>query len=136
MLKFLSFKKRRVFIKVYFESQFKFCPLEWMFHGRQVNNKINRLHERALRMIYEYSTFSFDTLLGKYMSFSVYDRNIQQPSLKMYKVTKGLAPTAISSLFLQCCNNRHTRSQSDISVPHVNTIYFGQNSIRYLEPLI
>ena len=122
MLKFLSFKKRRVFIKVYFESQFKFCPLESMFHGRQVNNKINRLHERTLRMIYEYSTFSFDTLLGKDMSFSVCDRNIQQLTLKMYKVTKGLAPAAISSLFLQCSNNRHTRSQSDISVPHVNTI--------------
>ena len=54
----------------------------------------------------------------------------------MYKVTKGLAPTSISSLFLQCSNNRHTRSQSDFSVPQVNTVYFGQNSIRYFRPLI
>ena len=54
----------------------------------------------------------------------------------MYKVTKGLAPTAISSLFLQCSNNRHTRSQSDFSIPQVNTVYFGQNSIKYLGPLI
>ena len=70
------------------------------------------------------------------MSFSVYDRNIQQLALEMYKVTKRLAPTAISSLFSQCTNNRHTRSQSDFSVPQVNTVYFGQNSIRYLRPLI
>ena len=54
----------------------------------------------------------------------------------MYKVTKSLAPTATSSLFLQCSNNRHTRSQLGFSVPQVNTIYFGQNSIRYLGPLI
>ena len=53
-----------------------------MFHGRQVN-KINRLHERALRMIYEDSTSSFDTLLEKDMSFSVHDRNIQQLALEM-----------------------------------------------------
>ena len=52
------------------------------------------------------------------------------------EVTKGLAPTAISSLFLQCSNNRHTRSQSDFSIPQVNTVYFGQNSIWYLGPLI
>ena len=70
------------------------------------------------------------------MSFSVHDRNIQQLTPEMYKVTKGLAPTAISSLFLHCSNNRHTRSQSDFSVPQVNTVYFGQNSIRYLGPLI
>ena len=47
------------------------------------------------------------------MSFSARDRNIQQLALEMYKVTKGLASTAISSLFLQFSNNRHTRSQSD-----------------------
>ena len=87
MFQFLTFKKRRALIKAYFESQFKYCPLVWMFHGRQVNNKINRLHERALRMISE-------------DSFSVHDRNIQQLALEMCKVAKGLAPTAISSLFL------------------------------------
>ena len=41
----------------------------------------------------------------------------------MYKVTKGLAVTATSSLFLQCSNNRHKQSQSDFSVPLVNTVY-------------
>ena len=34
MFKFLTFEKRRVLIKAYFESQFKYCPLVWMFHGR------------------------------------------------------------------------------------------------------
>ena len=34
MLKFLTFKKRRVLFKAYFESQFKYCPLVWMFHGK------------------------------------------------------------------------------------------------------
>ena len=57
-----------------------------MFHGRQVNNKINCLHERALRMIYEDSTSSFDTLLEKDMSFSNHDRNIQQLALEIYEV--------------------------------------------------
>ena len=94
----------------------------WMFHGRQVNKKINCLHERALSMIYEDSTSSFDTLLEKDMSLSVHDRNIQQLTLEMYKVAKGLAPTPISSLFLQCSNNTRTRSQSDFSIAQVNTV--------------
>ena len=66
-------------------------------------------------MIYEDSTSLFDTLLEKYMPFSVHDRNIQQLTLEMYKVKKGLAPTSISTLFLQCSNSRHTRSQSDFN---------------------
>ena len=135
MFKFLTFEKRRVLIKSYFESQFKYCPLVWMFHGRQVNNKINHLYEIALRMIYEDSTSSFDTLLDKDMSFSVHNRNIQQLAREVYNAAKGLAPTAKSSLFLQCSNNRHIRSQSDFSIPQVNTVYFGQYSIRYLGPV-
>ena len=54
----------------------------------------------------------------------------------MYKVANDLVTNTISSLFLQCSNNRHTRLQSDFSIPQVNTVYFGQNSTRYLGPLI
>ena len=74
--------------------------------------------------------------LGKDMPFSVHVRNIQQLALEMYKVTKGHAPTAVSSSFLQYSNNGHTRLQSDFSVPQVNKVYFGRNSIRYLVPLM
>ena len=45
-------------------------------------------------------TSLFDTPLEKDISFSVHDRNIQQLALEMDKLAKGLAPTAISSLFL------------------------------------
>ena len=72
--------------------------------------------------------------IGKDMLF--YVRNIKQLALEMYKVTKGHAPTAVSSLFLQYSNNRHTRLESDFSVPQVNKVYFGRNSIRYLVPLM
>ena len=47
--KFLPFKKRRILFKAFIESQFKCCPLVWMFHGKQINDKVNKLHERALR---------------------------------------------------------------------------------------
>ena len=74
--------------------------------------------------------------IGKDVLFSVHVRNIKQLALEMYKVTKGHAPTALSSLFLQYSNNRHTRLESDFSVPQVNKAYFGRNSVRYLVPLM
>ena len=47
----LSFEKSRTLIKSFVESQFGYCPLVWMFHNRKENNKINRLHERSLRIL-------------------------------------------------------------------------------------
>ena len=50
--KFMSKDKLRILTKSFVESQFGYCPLIWMFHNRTLNNKINKLHERALRLVY------------------------------------------------------------------------------------
>ena len=44
-------------------SQFNYCPIVWMWHGRGLNNKINNLHERKLRIVYQDKKFNFETLL-------------------------------------------------------------------------
>ena len=43
----ISLEKRRIVMKTFIESQFNYCFLIWMFHSRNINNKINRLHERT-----------------------------------------------------------------------------------------
>ena len=45
---YMPLEKRRIVMKTFIESQFKYCPLIWMFHPRTINNKINHLYERAL----------------------------------------------------------------------------------------
>ena len=75
--KFLPFKKRRILFKAFIESQFKYCPLVWMFHGRQTNDKTNKLHERALRLVYNNTITSFEELLVKNKTFTIHHQNIQ-----------------------------------------------------------
>ena len=50
--KFISTEKRHVIFKGFTISQFTYCPLAWMFHTKQLNNRINSLHEKALRVSY------------------------------------------------------------------------------------
>ena len=51
--RFIDMKKRRMIFKAFISSQFSYCPLVWMFHKRELNNRINRLHERSLRLVYQ-----------------------------------------------------------------------------------
>ena len=53
-------------------SQFGYCPLIWMFHSGRLNNKINSIHERALRITYQYHTSSFQELPNKDNSVSIH----------------------------------------------------------------
>ena len=50
--KYMPQKKLRITMKAFVSSQFAYCPLIWMFHSRQINYKINKLHQRALRIVY------------------------------------------------------------------------------------
>ena len=59
VVKFLPFKKS------FYESEFKYCLLLQIFHGRQINDKINKLHERALRIVYNDTFTSFEEFLVK-----------------------------------------------------------------------
>ena len=45
---FMSSDKIEMFMKAFILSQFNYCPLIWMFHSRELNNRINHIHERAL----------------------------------------------------------------------------------------
>ena len=50
---FMSITQKRIIMKSFIESQFGYCPLVWMFHSRSLNNRINHIHERALRIVYK-----------------------------------------------------------------------------------
>ena len=76
----------------FIESQFSYCPLVWMFHSRTLNNRINKLHEMALRLVYKESKLTFEELLRKDNSFSIHHRNLQKLATEMYKVHNDLSP--------------------------------------------
>ena len=48
-----------------------------MFHNRALNNRINRIHERALRLVYQNTNLSFGELLELDNAVTVHQRNLQ-----------------------------------------------------------
>ena len=62
---YLSLERRRTLMKAFIESQFAYCPLIWMFCQRSSNTRINHLHERALRIVYNNNESIFEDLLKK-----------------------------------------------------------------------
>ena len=65
IIPYMDLSKRRMVMNAFFNSQFNYCPLIWMCHNRTTNRKINMLHERCLRIIYNDKQSSFKMLLEK-----------------------------------------------------------------------
>ena len=53
---YMSIPKRKLLMNSFFTSCFNYCPLTWMCHSLTMNNKINRLHERCLRIVHSDKT--------------------------------------------------------------------------------
>ena len=76
----ISVKKqveKYLLMNAFFTSQFSYCPPVWICHSRTNNDKINRLHERCLRIVYNDKESSFNNLLEKDGSVSIHTRNTQ-----------------------------------------------------------
>ena len=97
----------------FFKSQFSHCPLSWMFNSRALNNKINRLYERCLRIIYNDNTSSFTDLLEIDNLVSVHHRNIQVLANELWKFVNGLSPKLVNNCFkLNNMTVYYTRNKS------------------------
>ena len=79
----MSLEKRRIVMKTFIESQFNYYALICMFYSRTINNKINRLHEMALKIVYSDFKLSLEGLLMKDNSFSINERNIQSLAIEI-----------------------------------------------------
>ena len=49
----MEFPKKKSLMKAFITSLFRFCSLIWMLHSRSLNNPINDIHEKALRLPYK-----------------------------------------------------------------------------------
>ena len=70
-----------------------------MFYSRKLTNRINDLHYRAFRIIYQENSMTFDELLKKDGSVKIHYRNIQKLVSEMYKVKNHLSPTMMHEIF-------------------------------------
>ena len=55
----MDLPKREFLMKAFITSQFSYFPLMWMLHSRTLNNRINNIQERALRLTYKDNKSSF-----------------------------------------------------------------------------
>ena len=124
-------------MKDFIASQFSYCPLVWMFHSRTLNNRINKIHERALRLVYKNETFlSFDDILKRNKSVPIHQKNLQLLATEIYKIKNDLGPKIMKDTFHFIQKPYNLRNDPVLQRRRNRTVYFGTESISLLAPKI
>ena len=124
-------------MKAFIESQFGYCSLVQLFHNRNLNNKVNRIHEKALRITYIDKSSSSQDLLGKDNSVIIHDTKIRILQTETRnKVQQGLSLPLLNDVFLERDYNYNLRRNSFLNRRRVNSVRCGTKSVSYLAPKI
>ena len=71
-----------------------------MSYGRDLNNKVNNLYERALRTVYGDKKSSFKTLLKHEKSVSIHIKYLQYLETEIFKVKNDFCPEIMKEIYL------------------------------------
>ena len=122
----MSFNQKKIIFNAFISSQFNYCPLIWLCHSRSLNNRINRIHERAFRIVFNDNISSFEELINKSGSVRVHH--------EIYKALHNLSPPLMSELF-QLKNIKYNLRQGKTFIcNNVKTVHYGTETISYLAP--
>ena len=120
-------------MKSFVISQFGYCPLIWMFHNRRLNNKINSIHERALRITYQDHISTFQELLNKDNSVSIHHRNLQALTTE---IPRGLSPDILREIFVPKISLYNLSRNNTFERRQVHSVYHDTELLSFLGPKI
>ena len=93
-------------------------------------HKVNRIHERTLRLIYpNQHQLTFKELLEESNTVSIHQRNLQILATDIYKAKNKVSPEVVNSLFEFSNKNYNLRNASILKVKICFTVHYGSESL-------
>ena len=128
---YLDQDKRRILYNTFIVSNFNYCPLIWMFCGKDVNVSINRVHKRALRIMWQDIAAPFAELLASGNECTIHIRNLQNLMLEIYKCLNSENPSFMWNIFQAKDVAYNLRTNNLLQLPSTNTLSYGNDSLSF-----
>ena len=106
-----------------------------MFHSRKIEHRINKIHKRALKLVYQdYPDLTFFEFLAIEMSVSVHQKNLQLLATEIFKSKAGMSPELMNDIFHFVETPYNLRSDYTLERKQDHTVYHGSESLSSIAP--
>ena len=128
----LNTNSKKVLIESFVQSQFNYCPLIWHFCSNESTKKMEKIQERALRLLLNDKSSSYEELLVNGKKTTLHSMRIRNIKIEIFKTLNNLNPVYMKDIFV-----KNTRSESTkLYVQRHNAKTYGEKSLRILGPKI
>ena len=130
--KFLNFKAKKLIFKSFVMSNFTYSPLVWHFCGKNNNAKLEKIQERALRIVCDDRHAEYLDLIKRVDTTTMLQSRLNCILLEVFKSLKHLSPTYIQKMFSPKESCYSLRDSSILTQPKRNTTNYGLRTFSYL----
>jgi hypothetical protein len=132
--KFLNQNSKKVVIESFILANFNYCPLVWHFCTSESLKKLERIQERALRLLLNDYQSDYETLLEKSNKPTLQIRRIKLLATEIFKTINDLNPSYMKEIFE--LNTRRNAGVNKLVVQSQKSMNYGSYSLRSLGPRI
>ena len=130
----MTFDQKNLILNSFITSRFFYWPTVWMFHSRKLNERINHIHERALRIVYKDFHSSFEELIIQDNCLNIHHKNLQKLVTEIFKVKDGLSTELLNDVFEFIEKPYSLRTTSHFRSRKICTTKYGKETPSYLAP--
>ena len=121
----MSIKQTKLLINAHVLSNFFYCPLIWMFCGKGNMSRINKIHERALRTIYNNFNLNLNELLVLDNGCTIHQKHLQFLMIEVFKSVNHKNPELLWELFCPKEQPYNLRNQMLVKLPTAKSTKYG-----------
>ena len=97
--KFLALEQAKLLANSFVNTQFGYAPLIWMFTSKNSMMKINKIHRRTLRVVYDDYNSTYEELLASHNDISIHQKHLKHLAVEVYKLLMNMNPEFIWPFF-------------------------------------
>ena len=130
--RFLSTSSRMIIYNSFINSKFNYCPIVWHFCGKKNGDKIEKVKERAFRIIYRNYDSLYSELLRDAGAYTMLDKRLRSMLLHVFKSLKGMSVKCLNDMYFVKQLNYSMRQSVKLVQPQRKTNRVGLKTVSYL----
>ena len=99
--KFMGFKEKEILLNTFVHSNFNYCPLVWHFWSAKSVKKIEKIQERALRIVYKFFSSDYESTLNKSGKSTMEGKRLRPVAMEVFKTPNNINPEYMKEIFIR-----------------------------------
>ena len=113
-------------------SNFTYCAIVWHFCGIMNNSKIEKIQERALRIVFSDYSSDYQDLINRFGTDTMLQSRLKKIVLETFKSIKGINPQYIQNILKYKEQPYSLRNPTPLIQIKKKTTKYGLRSYEYL----